>query len=380
MVDITLITQDFPPITGGIQTYSSELAKALKKRCQLSVVAPRTRGWQRFDQKQPYDIYRYPCLNTSSFGFTTSLLIPYFAKKKRSRIALHASYPTAMGSFIAKKMGHIDRYYIAAHGREIQKNLLGSWSRVIRSTTFCHASRIFAVSNYTRNLIIASGHDPEKVSVVPNGIDLDFFQPYPKKIARERLNLSARQILLTAGRLIPRKGIDTTLEALKIVALKYPDLLLIILGEGPYRRQLEKLAEPLIKNGQVQFHGSARKEELPLYYSAADLFLMPSREEKNGCVEGFGLVFLEANSCGTPVIGSTSGGIPDAISHGENGLLVPPNNHTALSQTIEKLLDDEPYRLELAGKALRRAQLYSWQKTAGHILCEIEADEKEQAS
>ena len=139
------------------------------------------------------------------------------------------------------------------------------------------------------------------------------------------------------GRLVHRKGIDTVLRALPTIIQTCPNVAYVIAGTGPDRPRLERLAACLGVRDRLCFVGDIGHNRLPLYYSAADLFVMPARQNPPD-VEGFGLVFLEANACGTPVIGGRTGGIPEAIREGETGLLVPPNAPDALAAAATHVL------------------------------------------
>ncbi len=371
---IALVSQDYPPETGGIQSYAFELASQFAKQHRVTVIAPSQRGSRAFDAGREYETRRYPIGNTSLFGLTTPLSVPYWTKRRRADVAFHAQYATALGSLVARRFGLLRHYYIAAHAREILRDNLGSVSRVARRRALMGASGVFAVSRYTAELVHRCGVPRDRIHVVHNGVDLSFFYPRDPEIARERLGLRGKRIVLTTGRLIRRKGIDTTIDAFRRIEARYPDLVYVVVGNGPYREALEDRAGELINAGRILFTGRVLREELPEYYSMADFFLMPSREEKRGCVEGFGLVFLEANACGTPVIGSSSGGIPDAVEHGTSGLLVPSGDVGALETAMTELLDDHDKRRRLGQWGLQRTKRFTWSASAARILRIIEDD------
>ncbi|MCP4677537.1 MAG: glycosyltransferase family 4 protein [Deltaproteobacteria bacterium] len=373
---ITFVSQDFPPETGGIQGYAHELAKRFANQHEVTVIAPHQKGSALFDAGQPYSVVRYPIVNTSLFGLTTPASVPYISKRRGAGVAFHAQYATALGSITARRLGWIDRYYVAAHAREILHNNFGPLSRAARTKVLMDASGVFAVSRYTAGLVRRLGVPAEKVHVVPNGVDLEFFYPRDTESVRERLGLENKRVMLSAGRLVRRKGVDTVIAAFKGMAARYPDLVFVIVGEGPYRSKLEKLAGDLVSSQRIVFTGRVSRDSLAEYYSLADFFVMPSREERGGCVEGFGLVFLEANACGTPVIGSWSGGIPDAIEHGVSGLLVPPDDVRSLESAIVELLENNGKRLRLGKMGLERARRFTWEMCATRILAKMEIKRK----
>jgi phosphatidylinositol alpha-1,6-mannosyltransferase len=174
-------------------------------------------------------------------------------------------------------------------------------------------------------------------------------------------------MLLTVGRLVPRKGVDTVLRALPRIAASVPEVQYVVAGTGPDRNRLERLA---VRNGvrdRVHFVGYVADDVLSSYYSAADLFVMPAREALPD-VEGFGLVFLEANACGTPAVGARSGGIPDAIVDGETGLLVPPNAPGSLAEATTRILTTPDLADTLGRQGRHRAvNEASWDQIADRI-------------
>jgi phosphatidylinositol alpha-1,6-mannosyltransferase len=173
--------------------------------------------------------------------------------------------------------------------------------------------------------------------------------------------------MVSLCRLVPRKGIDTVLEALPAIFKAVPEVQYIVAGDGPDRTRLERLAERLGVTPLVRFLGLVPDDQVAPLLHMADVFVMPAREERPD-VEGFGLVFLEANACGTPVIGSTSGGIPDAVVDGETGLLVPPLAPGPLADAAIRLLNDADLRGRL-GRAGRERVLRegTWERVVAQL-------------
>lgn len=369
---LIVVAQDFPPVAGGIQEYSHQLALHLSSRCQVLAIAPAHPGADAFDRAQPFTVLRYPAGHTSLFGVTTPASLPAACAATGARVALHSQWTTAIGSAVARRLGLIDHYFVAAHGREILTDRMPPVERTLRQIALRGASDVFPVSGYTADLVRRCGVSPARVHAVPNGVDPQLFHPRDPDAARRRLGLEGRRVVLTAARLVPRKGVDTTLEALGLIAARYPDLVYVVVGDGPDRERLRRLAGPLLEQGRVQFRGRVRREELPDCYAAAHVFAMPARQEADGCVEGFGLVFLEAGACGTAVVGARSGGVPDAVESGVNGLLVPPADPVNLAAAIGRLLDDDQLRERLARQGLERARSLTWSRCAGTILEQIE--------
>jgi phosphatidylinositol alpha-1,6-mannosyltransferase len=177
---------------------------------------------------------------------------------------------------------------------------------------------------------------------------------------------------MTVARLVPRKGIDSVLRALQVLLSRFPTLTYAIVGDGPDRARLMALSDSLGVSAHVRF-SSRVGHDLVDYYNACDLFVMPAREE-TGDIEGFGLVFLEAGACEKPVIGARAGGVVDAIIDGVTGLLVAPDDITALAHAIDSCLSD-PASARAMGHAARERILRecSWAQAADRIAQAIAA-------
>jgi len=198
----------------------------------------------------------------------------------------------------------------------------------------------------------------EKLIEIPNGIDLEEFNiPYSKCECRKRLKLDLeKNVVLFVGALYPLKGPHILLYAIQNIVKRRSDVIFLFLGGGDIKKY-ESLAEKLEIQRFVRFYGYMRRN-LPLYFKAADIFVLPSLSEI------FGLVILEAMACGTPVVASKVGGIPSVVRDGEDGLLVPPNNPEKLADAIIYLLENEDVRKKLGENARKRAGNYSWEKIA----------------
>lgn len=371
---LLFVTQDFPPEVGGIQTYSWELARRLASVVEaLEVIAPTHPESADLDRTVAFPVRRVPG-RSDLLPLTALPAVPVHARRLRADIAFHAQWQTVGASALARALtGWPHRIVCAAHGRELLFNPLSNLPALgpgydrMRRFLLGQVEALLPVSHYTAGLLETLGASSDRLHVVPNGTDPERFQPQDPAPLRQRLGLEDRALLLTVGRLVPRKGIDTVLRALPALARRVPRLMYLVAGTGPDRPRLERLARTLGVADRVRFLGQIPNEQLPQYYSAADVFVMPAREAPPD-VEGFGLVFLEANACGTPVIGARSGGIPDAIQHGTTGLLVPPSDAEALADAAARLLTD-PERAERLGRQGRhRAQHEaSWDHIAQRI-------------
>ncbi len=371
---LLFVTQDFPPDVGGIQTYSWEVATRLAERVEaLEVIAPHRPSAARVDRAAPPAVTRVrgrPDLLPVTALFTVARR----AVRLRADVALHAQWQTVGASALARWLtGYPRRIVCAAHGRELLFNPLsgrpgfGTAYDQLRRWSLAQPDALLPVSRYTAGLLREHGVSPARLRVIPNGTDPERFRPRGDRALRDRLGIGRRPMLLTVGRLVPRKGVDTVLRALPRIAASVPEARYVVAGTGPDRGRLERLAVRNGVRGRVHFVGHVVDDALPSYYSAADLFVMPAREAPPD-VEGFGLVFLEANACGTPAVGARSGGVPDAIVDGETGLLVPPAAPTALASALASLLH-APERLTTLGRQGRTRTLRTanWDQVANHI-------------
>lgn len=217
------------------------------------------------------------------------------------------------------------------------------------------------------------GADPNKISVVPAGVDTELFHPRDRAQVREQLGLPDLDtpILLFVGRIERLKGIDTLLESVAVVSRTCAgrNLKVLIVGGGGQTeeenaelRRVVQLHRDLNLEEQVEFVGSKPQEMLPLYYSAADITIMPSH------YESFGLVAVEAMASGTPVIASNVGGLSYTVKDRETGFLVPEENHFALAEQVHTLLKNPEMRLQMGEQAARHASQYSWRNIASDMV------------
>lgn len=209
--------------------------------------------------------------------------------------------------------------------------------------------RIIVVSEYLKKELIASGVSAHKISTVYNGIDLPPVDPLDRNRIRMSLRLPPHSFVIgTVARLIPAKGVDLFITALSAVKKINPQVKGIIVGDGPARAELQNLAASVGAAGDILFLG--HRDDVPALLAAFDLFVLASREE------GFGISVLEAQHAGLPVIASRAGGLPEIISHGDNGLLFPVGDHGALADLISLLVNNPDYRRTLAEAGQKKAQ------------------------
>lgn len=246
------------------------------------------------------------------------------------------------------------------HGEELTQNishgLFRRFLRFFQFNTIKKADMNIVVSSFTKAQVIARTNIlPNKIKLLPNFVDLSRFKPIEnRKLKRKKLGWNQEIVIITIARLIKRKGIDQVIKALNSIENDYnsvPDWKYFIGGIGPERRNLEKLVQNYGLKDKIIFLDYIPDNSLANFYGAADIFIMANREIE-GDTEGFGIVFLEANACGTPVIGGKAGGTLDAIKDGYSGFRVNSNNTREVARALLKLMKDENLRKKMGKQAI----------------------------
>jgi len=337
-----IVTNDFPPRRGGIQSFVHELALRLDPG-QLTVYAPKWDGDAAFDAAQPFEVVRHP----------TSLMIGgpsvrrRAAELARSRsaevVVFGASAPLGLITPVLRKAG-VQRAIAITHGHEAGWAALPVARQALRQIGE-RTDVMTYLGEYFRVRVAAalSPAAAARMARLHPGVDAGVFRadPAARAMIRDRHGLADRPVVVCVSRLVARKGQDTLLRAWPAVIEQVPDAALLIVGGGPYAKHLHGLAEQQGVSGSVTFTGPVPQEELPAHYAAGDVFSMPCRTRRGGLdVEGLGIVYLEASAAGLPVVGGDSGGAPDAILEGETGYVVGGRDVAALSARLTALLQD----------------------------------------
>ena len=261
---------------------------------------------------------------------------------------------------LAKKFGW--KFVIFAHGDEVTRQI-GVPKQKLMLATLRSADAIIAVSAYTASRLSAIGIAAATVN--NPAVDPHKFVIMDKSECKRRFGWEGKRIVLTAARVVPRKGQDTMIRALSLLAMEIPDLHYVIAGAGDEREilRLRELASGLGLGGKVVFLGFVNESDKVALYNASDVYVMASRyEQGEKDVEGFGITFLEAGSCGVPVIGSTSGGIPDAVLDGVSGYLVAPGDYAELAACVRKLFADPSLMKRMGRDARNRIERqFTWE-------------------
>lgn len=349
---LLLITVDFPPARGGVQNLLAQLAQGLAAlRHSITVVAPRARDTGDEDPGLSYRVRRCPALargKSSVVGVMAVAGLELLARRPDAIICGHV----LLGPFCRFVSVVAGIPYIAmAYAYEIRAPRM----RRIAAVALRGAARVVTISEFSRRAVEAHGVRADRVSVIRPGAAI------PSRVAgsvdRGGTTREAPRVFLSVGRLVDAyKGHDMVIRALPLVLAKHPDAVYVIVGDGPLRRYLERLAESLGVMDSVQFVGQATDAEVSDWYERCHLFVLASRESGvSGGAEGYGIVFIEANLHGKPVVAGRSGGIPDAVIDGHTGILVDPVDVCEIADAIILLLSDEELSQRLGEQGRRRA-------------------------
>ncbi len=381
-----LVSEIFPPKIGGSGRWFWELYSRLP-RAGYAVAAGSDPDAERIDAATDLEIDRLPLSFPTRFPRPTSLG-PYWraarllvrSVERREVRWLHAARCLPEGllaAAVARWCGI--RYACFAHGEEVNlsnSELRPPWHRRriygsrelgwIVGIVLANAAYLIANSDNTAAILTERwGLPPERVHRVHPGVDTDRFTPAPPApAARERLGWGARRVLLTVGRLQRRKGHDVLIRSLPEIRRRVPDVLYAIVGDGEERQSLERLARRLGLEDSVRFMGEVDDAALVDCYRQCDLFVLPNREIA-GDIEGFGLVLLEAQACGRPVVAGDSGGTRETMDPGRTGVLVACDDSRELAGRLVELLGDRS-RLEAMGTAGREwvERRFGWDASA----------------
>lgn len=215
---------------------------------------------------------------------------------------------------------------------------VSNWRFMLSRGKLARRARCLAVSQFIRDRLVKHGFPKERIAVHHIGVNTDAFSPGGRKDTR---------YLLCVCRLVEKKGVDQLLQAFARIASHHPDVGLVVAGEGPERGRLLALRETLGLRRRVSFLGAVSHGEVLRLMRGAELFALAARRAQSGDSEGLGMVLNEASSCSLPVVSSLHGGIPEAVLHGETGLLSPENDVAALAEHLHTLLSDRSLALRL---------------------------------
>jgi phosphatidylinositol alpha-1,6-mannosyltransferase len=370
---ILIVSSEFPPGPGGIGTHAYSLAKSLAMNqynvCVLTLsdyVSKKERS--QFDKNQK-DLKIYRQSNLLKGIDQIARIVKYLILVKcfkpnvifyTGRFGLYCSLFSISRKFIQIKI---------VHGSEINPN--GRIEKFINQLSIRKSYKIVAVSEFTRRLIT---DNIKKINfadivVIHNGLLNALLEKWKVKREIEDFNSDVLN-LLTVGNVIPRKGQQNVIHALPKLITKYPNLTYDIVGAPCNKKSLMHLAKTLSILENIKFHGRVTDfSDLDKYYNSADIFFILSENLEDGDVEGYGIVVLEANYFGIPVIGSVGTGIESAVQNHYNGILVDPKNPEEILQSVNEIIDNyEQYKVN----SIKWAQKNNWDNLVNQYIKIIE--------
>lgn len=361
MPSILLVTNDFGPRAGGIETFVIGLLERIPPG-EVVVYTSSQDGSADFDQRWREEFGVEVIRDRSSILLPTPRVIKNLRNvlrtKSITKVWFGAAAPLGLSARWLRRSG-ASHIVALTHGHEVW------WSKVWPfSWLMSEIARSIDVATYlgdfTKRAIAPRFKEPEKLIKIAPGIDTDHFKPANVSALRNELALHDRPTIISVGRLVHRKGQDRLVEAMARIVTELPDAVLVFVGEGPHRKVLDRLVEKHHLHEHVRFIGRIHYSELPQYIALGDVFAMPSRSRLMGLeVEGLGIVYLEASACGLPVVGGSSGGAPDAVKDGITGYVVDGNDIEEIAERITRLLKDHQIRKSM-GEAGREWALAEW--------------------
>jgi phosphatidylinositol alpha-1,6-mannosyltransferase len=370
-MNIIVLSQHFLPMEGGSINWMLNSYSRLAPERTVFLVG-RQPGEKAVDGTLPFPVVRME-MEMDDWDPTVPLSFRRYWKifrrlgrliKETDAAQVHCTkvFPEALAALPARWMLKTP-YVVYAHGEEIITARMSRKLAALIGPVYRGASAVIANSKNTRRLLEDIGVPAGKIQTIHPGVDARRFSSEGDgENIRSRYGIGSAPLLLTVGRLQKRKGHDMAIRALAALRKRFPGVRYLIVGAGEEEVGLRSLAHDQGVSDAVVFAGKLPDEDLPGCYAACDVFIMANRTV-NQDIEGFGMVFLEANAAGKPVIGGISGGTEDAIVDGETGFRVDAERPEAVATAIERLLADPELRKRMGRAGRRRVEReFSWDR------------------
>ncbi|TFV60584.1 glycosyltransferase family 1 protein [Mycobacterium sp. PS03-16] len=363
MSRVLLVTNDFPPRPGGIQSYLEAFVGQLVTAAdhEVTVYAPAWKGADAYDRAAAFEVVRHPGTLMVPEPLVTRRMQGLIGHRDIDTVWFGAAAPLALLSPLARRAGAA-RTIASTHGHEVGWSMLPVARTALRRIGD-DTDAVTFVSRYTRGRFASAFGPRAALEHLPPGVDTGRFAPdaAARVQLRDRYGLGERPVVVCLSRLVPRKGQDVLIRAMPEICRRVPGAALVIVGGGPYRDTLQLLAHRHGVADDVRFTGGVPGAELPAHHAMADVFAMPCRTRGAGLdVEGLGIVYLEASAAGVPVVAGRSGGAPETVREGETGTVVDGTDVEAVATAVAELLGD-PDRAAAMGAAGRRWTVDNWQ-------------------
>jgi glycosyltransferase involved in cell wall biosynthesis len=372
---ILMFNYEFPPVGGGGGWVTYFLGKYFAEAGhKVLLITSRYSDLPRDEQIEGFHVHRVPVRRKSkdvcgvyemlTYVISSSVSGFKFARQFRPELVqVYFGIPSGPGAYLLKKCLGIP-YVVFLGGRDVPRpnpdppyyRWLYAILRPAIRTIWRNAAEVVACSAGLRELAWHTQPDTQ-IQVIPDGLELSRFSPSPRSTSPEHVRI------LTVGRMIPRKGFQFLIRALpQVIQHATCDFEIELVGDGPYRTELVKLADALGVSHKIHFTGSVPYAALPQKYSQADIFTLCSS------AEGMPLVVLEAMGSGLPIVASRVQGIEDLVGVGENGVLFTPGDVDGLAQGLISLINDSESRVQMGKTSVERVQKYDWKNIAQSYL------------
>ena len=358
-----LVTNDFPPVVGGIQSYLDDYTRRLPAD-DLTVLAstpPEGPGAAAaHDAALAFDVVRMPTRMLLPTPDVRARMQRIIGERAIETVWFGAAAPLGLLGRAARAAG-ASRVIVSTHGHEVGWSMIPG-ARLALRRIFREADVVTHISDYTLGRLRPFMPPDRQVLRLPSGIDVERFRPdaAARSRLRARYGLGGAPTAVCVSRLVARKGQDSLIGAWPRVVERVPGARLVIVGWGPYARRLALLKRRSPVRDSIILTGAVPPDELPGHVAMGDVFAMPCRTRGGGLdVEGLGIVFLEASATGLPVIAGTSGGAPETVEDGVTGDVVDGRDGDALVAALVRQLSDPALR-ERMGRAGRELMERRW--------------------
>jgi len=371
-MNLLVLADSFLPHAGGSRVYYHSLYRHMTEQFadRVTVLTKKVPGWEEFDALASGDalriVRRFRPLPDWKYHQLPKLIPPLvqaalFVLSHQVDL-IHAGdlFPQGVMAMWLKKTLGVP-YFTYCHGEEITQTDYRRYQPRVRNAVYMASDAVIAANGFARANLLRIGVPEEKIFTILPGVDSERFAPRPPRPELVRqFGLQGKLTVLSVGRLVERKGHSMVLRALARIRHNIPPFQYLIVGEGPEKAAITALAGELGLSEQVTLAGKAQDERLADIYNLGDLFVLANRVVE-GDLEGFGMVFLEANAAGKAVLGGRTGGTSEAVLDGSTGMLVDPESVDEIAGALHLLLSNADLRQRLGSAGLRRARAeFSW--------------------
>jgi len=365
-----VVTNDFPPRVGGIESFV--LAMACRMPPDSVVVhTARQAGDTAFDAGLDFRVVRDPARLMLPTPSITSRSVGIARDLGCDSVWFGAAAPLGLMASTLRRRAGVRRTVATTHGHEVWwAKTPGAWALLRRIGTSNDV--LTYLGSFTRDQVARAlpREAADRMVQLAPGVDTSVFHPdVDGRPVRSRYGLSGRPVVVCVSRLVERKGQDMLIRALPLVHRQVPGTAVLIVGDGPQRQSLERLATSLGVARDVVFAEAQPWADLPPFLAAGDVFAMPTRTRKAGWeVEGLGIVYLEASAMGLPVVAGSSGGSPDAVRDGETGYVVDARTPDVLAERLVTLLRDHDLARSMGAEGRAWvARCWSWERASDQL-------------